>query len=123
MEYSCSDSDKDSIEGEDSPGSEEGIPDIDRLLINPYRWILCLLYSIISRILISSDDPIYSEDECGSEDSFRTAIDEIPEQSVSPAQTTCDCRKCPESTDISCCQQFRKIKQDCQGKEIHLCYW
>jgi hypothetical protein len=37
MEYSCSDSNKDGIEGEDSLESEEGIPDIDKLLINPYR--------------------------------------------------------------------------------------
>ena len=73
-------------------------------------------------MLIFSDDPVYSEDECGSEDSFRTATEEMPEQSVPTVQTKCDCGKCPETTDISCCQQFSNIKQDCEGIKEHFCY-
>ena len=54
-------------------------------------------------MLIFSENPVYSEDECGSEDSFRTATKEMPEQSVPTVQTKFDCGKCPETTDISCC--------------------
>ena len=62
-----------------------------------------------------SDDPICNAEDCESEDSFVTALDES--STVTEKSTSCDCQKYPESSDICCCQHFLKIKLDCHGKD------
>ena len=115
--YEDSDSEEERQSVSDSSGVE--IPDIDRLLINPYRWIISRYYELSNPVFSSSlsDDPICNADDCESEDSFVTALDES--STVTEQITSCDCQKCPESSDICCCQHFLKIRQDCHGKEYN----
>ena len=88
------------------------------LTLRGYSLIHTGEFDIMNNLLqwgvFSSDDPVCNSNDCESEDSFVTALDEsstLTEKSIS-----CDCTKCPDSLDVCCCQHFLKIRQDCHGK-------
>ena len=110
--------DLDKTDGFDMNEDISAPPNIETVLLNPYRWIFLVVKPKPCHHHGFSDDPVCAGDSFPS-GSSSTGIS-VEQPVIEEPINSCNCFLCPEEVlPVCCCQRFTKIQQGCQGISIY----